>query len=241
MQYLSDIKCLISSHGSILALFAFFVSINSSPVNASSNHSLEGLKPHTMEGLWWKHSGFEHWLLCVKIVRKVAFAVLTCTFALCGSLVGLISGAVKGQTTETGLFRGAGIGAISGAIVSVDVLESCFQGEILSKLDIFDSLLDGKIFREWVSPALLKAYQWQINATEPSYRDSSDIFDVNKDKGLLPNVIRKLPMFEISPKETIDSCGKTICCAVCLQCKLLLETKKLRRSPANLIPGFHQR
>lgn len=83
MQYLSDIKCLISSHGSILALFAFFVSINSSPVNASSNHSLEGLKPHTMEGLWWKHSGFEHWLLCVKIVRKVAFAVLTCTFALC--------------------------------------------------------------------------------------------------------------------------------------------------------------
>ncbi|CAL9201916.1 unnamed protein product [Musa hybrid cultivar] len=170
-----------------------------------------------MEGLWWKHSGFEHWLLCVKIVRKVAFAVLTCTFALCGSLVGLISGAVKGQTTETGLFRGAGIGAISGAIVSVDVLESCFQGEILSKLDIFDSLLDGKIFREWVSPALLKAYQWQINATEPSYRDSSDIFDVNKDKGLLPNVIRKLPMFEISPKETIDSCGKTICCAVCLQ------------------------
>lgn len=51
-----------------------------------------------------------------------------------GSLVGLISGAVKGQTTETGLFRGAGIGAISGAIVSVDVLESCFQGEILSKV-----------------------------------------------------------------------------------------------------------
>ncbi|THU45147.1 hypothetical protein C4D60_Mb02t14800 [Musa balbisiana] len=198
-----------------------------------------------MEGLWWKLSGFEHWPLCVKAVRKVAFAVLTCTFALCGSLVGLISGAVKGQTTETGLFRGAGIGAIAGAIVSVEVLESCFQGEILSKLDIFDSLLDGKIFREWVSPALLKAYQWQldifdslldgkifrewvspallkayqwqINATETGYSDSSDIFDVNKDKGLLPNVIRKLPMFEISPKETIDSCGKAICCAVCLQ------------------------
>ncbi|URD89889.1 calcium-dependent protein kinase [Musa troglodytarum] len=170
-----------------------------------------------MEGLWWKISGFEHWPLCVKVLRKVAFAGLACTFALCGSLVGLISGAVEGQTTETGLFRGAGIGAIAGAIVSVEVLESCFKGEILSKLAIFDSLLDGKIFGEWVSPALIKAYQWQINATEPSYRDSSDIFDVNKDKGLLPNVIRKLPMFEISPKETIDSCGKTICCAICLQ------------------------
>lgn len=36
-----------------------------------------------MEGLWWKLSGFEHWPLCVKAVRKVAFAVLTCTFALC--------------------------------------------------------------------------------------------------------------------------------------------------------------
>ncbi|XP_042397496.1 NEP1-interacting protein 1-like isoform X1 [Zingiber officinale] len=156
--------------------------------------------------------------LCLNLVRKVAFACLTCTFALCGSMVGLISGAFKGQTTETGIFRGAGIGAIVGAFVSVEFLEAWLQGEGLPKLVIFHSLIDGKIFREWVSLALLKAYQWQINAAEVrSYRESSDMFDVNRDKGLLPNVIKRLPMFKISCDEIIDSCGRNVCCVVCLQ------------------------
>ncbi|WOL10398.1 NEP1-interacting protein 1 isoform X1 [Canna indica] len=170
-----------------------------------------------MEGLWWNLSSFSHWPPFMKVVKKVAYAGLTCIFALCGSLIGLISGALKGQTTETGLFRGAGIGAIAGAIVSVEVLDSCLQGDILSKLAIFSSLINGKIFREWVTPALLKAYQWQVSTDQVRYRESSDIFDVSKDKGLLPNVIKNLPMFKISSNETIDSCGKMICCAVCLQ------------------------
>ncbi|XP_074563955.1 NEP1-interacting protein-like 1 [Curcuma longa] len=152
--------------------------------------------------------------LCLNLVRKVAFACLTCTIALCGSMVGLISGALKGQTTETGIFRGAGIGAIAGALISVEFLESCLNGEGLPKLAIFQSLIEGKIFREWVSPALLKAYQWQINAAEGSYRESSDMFDVTRDEGLLPNVIKRLPMFKIS---VIDSCRRNLCCAVCLQ------------------------
>ncbi|XP_042397498.1 NEP1-interacting protein 1-like isoform X3 [Zingiber officinale] len=128
--------------------------------------------------------------LCLNLVRKVAFACLTCTFALCGSMVGLISGAFKGQTTETGIFRGAGIGAIVGAFVSVEFLEAWLQGEGLPK----------------------------INAAEVrSYRESSDMFDVNRDKGLLPNVIKRLPMFKISCDEIIDSCGRNVCCVVCLQ------------------------
>lgn len=49
-------------------------------------------------------------------------------------MVGLISGALMGQTTETGIFRGAGIGAIAGAMVSVEFLESCLRGEGLPKV-----------------------------------------------------------------------------------------------------------
>lgn len=99
--------------------------------------------------------------LCLNLARKVALAGLICTFAFCetslappfpatlavlvfelilcrlhagGSMVGLVSGALKGQTTETGILRGAGIGAIAGALVSVDFLESCLRGEVLPKV-----------------------------------------------------------------------------------------------------------
>lgn len=57
-------------------------------------------------------------------------------------MIGLVSGALKGQTTETGVFRGAGIGVIAGAIVAVEVMESCLQGEILSKVRAQELLKD---------------------------------------------------------------------------------------------------
>jgi len=41
-----------------------------------------------------------------------------------GSLVGAITGALIGLATESGLFRGAGIGAISGAVFSIEAVES---------------------------------------------------------------------------------------------------------------------
>ncbi|KAG6487416.1 hypothetical protein ZIOFF_056002 [Zingiber officinale] len=47
-----------------------------------------------------------------------------------------------------------------------------------------------------------------INAAEVSYKESSDMFDVTRDKGLLPNVIKRLPMFKISCDEIINSCGR---------------------------------
>ncbi|KAG6483498.1 hypothetical protein ZIOFF_060146 [Zingiber officinale] len=48
----------------------------------------------------------------------------------------------------------------------------------------------------------------QINAAEVSYKESSDMFDVTRDKGLLPNAIKRLPMFKISCDEIINSCGR---------------------------------
>lgn len=41
-----------------------------------------------------------------------------------GSLVGAITGALIGLATESGLIRGAGIGAISGAVFSIEAVES---------------------------------------------------------------------------------------------------------------------
>lgn len=41
-----------------------------------------------------------------------------------GCLLGAMTGALVGQATESGFFRGAGIGAISGAVFSIEVFES---------------------------------------------------------------------------------------------------------------------
>lgn len=45
-------------------------------------------------------------------------------FGAVGTPIGAVTGAVIGLATETGLFRGAGIGAISGAVFSVEAVES---------------------------------------------------------------------------------------------------------------------
>lgn len=44
-----------------------------------------------------------------------------------GSLAGAISGALIGLATESGFLRGAGVGAISGAIFSIEVVESSLE------------------------------------------------------------------------------------------------------------------
>lgn len=41
-----------------------------------------------------------------------------------GTLLGAFTGALIGQETESGFIRGAAVGAISGAVFSIDVLES---------------------------------------------------------------------------------------------------------------------
>ena len=51
-----------------------------------------------------------------------------------GAIVGIFIGAIKGQTTETGFLNGAGIGALTGAIAAIQLLEPAADGESLSKV-----------------------------------------------------------------------------------------------------------
>ncbi|XP_057809809.1 NEP1-interacting protein-like 1 [Salvia miltiorrhiza] len=150
------------------------------------------------------------------LLKKFAVALLTCIFALGGAIVGVISGALKGQTTETGLLRGVGVGAVAGAITAVQLMELILNGEPFSKAALICSLVNGKIFMEWVSPAVLKAYQWQISTMETGLREISDIFEVNTIRGLSQDTIKELPSFEFNTAETAATCSDTSC-AICLQ------------------------
>ncbi|KAG8068984.1 hypothetical protein GUJ93_ZPchr0005g14255 [Zizania palustris] len=74
-----------------------------------------------------------------------------------GSLVGVFIGAFMGMSTESGMLRGAGVGAVSGAVFSIEAVESCIEiwrssesgkYSIIFVLDIISSLFSGRIVGE---------------------------------------------------------------------------------------------
>ncbi|CAH1419517.1 unnamed protein product [Lactuca virosa] len=85
----------------------------------------------------------------LNLINRIFSAFLTCAFALGGALIGIITGAIKGQTTETGLLRGAGVGAVTGAITALQIMDMMANGEPFSKVALLCSLLNGKVFVEW--------------------------------------------------------------------------------------------
>ncbi len=111
---------------------------------------------------------------------------------------------------------------------------------------LLGSLINGKVFMEWVCPAVLKAYQWQVcislkysnkfrhwvmvlnlcshnvkpieqvRSLETSYREVSDIYDIGGVKGLSNNCIQKLSVHKFYSSKMIKSCHE-FCCSICLQ------------------------
>nr|KJB62786.1 hypothetical protein B456_009G438200 [Gossypium raimondii] len=135
---------------------------------------------------------------------EVGFAAFSFVFALVG--------AMKGQTTETGLFNGAGLGAVAGAITAVQLLESLADGELLSQVSLLVRLVSQKVFIARVNSAMLKAFQWEMNIFESTYTEISNICDVDGAKGLSRSWIQKLPMHEIQSSPMFQSS-----CSICLQ------------------------
>ncbi|XP_076947981.1 NEP1-interacting protein 2-like [Bidens hawaiensis] len=141
--------------------------------------------------------------LPLNVIFRVFMAFVTCTV---GAIFGIITGAIKGQTMETGMLRGAGVGALSGAVVALQVIDTIANGEPISKVALLQSLLHGKLFIEWIS------------AMETSL---AEIFDSenNATRGLSEEVIHDLPsyIFEgLSEVNQKDTCNETNC-AICLE------------------------
>ncbi|XP_009360987.2 NEP1-interacting protein-like 1 [Pyrus x bretschneideri] len=153
-----------------------------------------------------------------RVTKRVVFAAYTCILALGGAIVGAIHGAIKGQTTETGLLKGACIGSLAGAIAAIQLMDLAVDGESLSKVAFLGGIVNGKVFMEWVNSSLLKAYHWQVSNLETTYREISEIYDVAGVKGLSQDCIQKLPQstFYSSSSNIIDSCSE-FCCSICLQ------------------------
>ncbi|KAL0380622.1 UNVERIFIED_CONTAM: NEP1-interacting protein 2 [Sesamum angustifolium] len=156
-----------------------------------------------------------------------------------GTLLGAMTGALIGQETESGFVRGASVGAISGAVFSIEVFESSLLlwqsdesglGCLLYLIDVIASLLSGRLVRERIGPAMLSAVQSQMGAVEAPFEEEvPNIFDTGGAKGLLVDTVEKIPKFTITRDDSVDTSGDRVSCSVCLQDFQLGET--VRRLP----------
>ncbi|ESQ31081.1 hypothetical protein EUTSA_v10004883mg [Eutrema salsugineum] len=155
------------------------------------------------------------------LLANLFSALFTFFFALVGTLLGALTGALIGQETESGFIRGAAVGAISGAVFSIEVFESSLLlwqsdesgiGCLLYLIDVIASLLSGRLVRERIGPAMLSAVQSQMGAVESQFQDHTDIFDTAIAKGLSGDSLDRIPKVRIS-----DTSGEMVSCSVCLQ------------------------
>ncbi|KAM7516094.1 hypothetical protein LguiA_005677 [Lonicera macranthoides] len=167
------------------------------------------------------------------ILGNLFSAIFTFFFALVGTLLGAMTGALIGQETESGFVRGAAVGAISGAVFSIEVFESSLVlwqsdesgiGCLLYLIDVIASLLSGRLVRERIGPAMLSAVQSQMGAIETSFEDIQNIFDTGGSKGLPGDTVEKIPKIRITSDNNVDGSGERVCCSVCLQDFQLGET-----------------
>ncbi|XP_057500131.1 NEP1-interacting protein-like 1 [Actinidia eriantha] len=160
------------------------------------------------------------------VLGNVFSAIFTFFFALVGTLLGAMTGALIGQETESGFVRGAAVGAISGAVFSIEVFESSvvlWQSDesgivcMLYLIDVISSLLSGRLVRERIGPAMLSAVQSQMGAVEPSFEEVPNIFDIGGAKGLPGDSVKRLPKIKVTNNNNVDASGEKASCSVCLQ------------------------
>ncbi|OMO98882.1 Zinc finger, RING-type [Corchorus capsularis] len=169
------------------------------------------------------------------VPRFIAGAIsgaLTGLFAFAGAFTGAFMGALAGRASDSGILRGAGLGAIAGAVLSVEVLEAsraywCLEQSgsrgSSSMADFIEQLFHGRLVQEGLTPAMLRAYHWQMSIADISYDEIHDIYGEVLSRGLSGDSLKKLPCHVI-----LDEIRATqsIFCIICLQDVKVGETAR---------------
>ncbi|KAG1359458.1 NEP1-interacting protein 1 [Cocos nucifera] len=196
-----------------------FSAATSSPFPFSSSSS-------TLSGDRGGWGGDRRGSVCSQIVGRLFCGMVTCIIATVGLFAGAVTGGLIGVATECGVFRGIGVGAISGALFSMEVIEKSVTlwhsnesgiSSILYVIDIICSLLSGTLVREKVDPAVQSAVQSQMSAVNSPFREALDIFDTGGVRGMAKASVDRLPKIKITKENNVDASGERIGCAVCLQ------------------------
>ncbi|MCO5571032.1 hypothetical protein L7F22_024763 [Adiantum nelumboides] len=177
---------------------------------------------------------FHRYSRCISIctvsglVTIILSGALTCIFALVGSSFGAVTGALAGRASHSGLFRGAGLGAVAGAVFSVEVLEASRaywhsqrsgSSSFPSLTGLLTNVFNGRYMREFLRPSLSSAQRWQVNLADMSYEEIYDMLlpAEGRIKGASQEFLGGLPHHSVTQSSRVDVCGVVIRCTICLQ------------------------
>ncbi|WVZ73706.1 hypothetical protein U9M48_021985 [Paspalum notatum var. saurae] len=185
-------------------------------------------------------------LFLPRLLAGVVSGALTGLFALAGAVTGAVTGAVAGRASDSGVLRGAGLGAFAGVVLSIEVLEASraywcsdrlgSHGASSMVADFIEQLLHARFVQEQFATSGYASYRWQVSISDFGHDDLYDIFGDISSKGLSQESLKKLPHYVITDQMR-DSFGEILSCPICLQDLVAGETA--RRLP-NCSHTFHQ-
>lgn len=206
---------------------------------------------HTMRpGFRWPFQQYRSSLSICSVPRflgNILSCALTGAFALVGAFTGAITGGLAGRAAQSGLLRGVGLGAVAGAVLSVEVLEASRAywhsersgpNSFPSVSDFVDDLLTGRFVEDFVVPAISATQRWQMNVAEMSYEELYELFIPGevRVKGASEGMLQSLPKHLVTQTTRRDASGDVLSCAICLQ---ELEQGDLARTLPTCNHTFH--
>ncbi|KAJ4756857.1 RING/U-box superfamily protein [Rhynchospora pubera] len=157
-----------------------------------------------------------------RLIAGFISGALTGVFAIAGAFTGAVTGALAGRGSDSGILRRAGLGAVAGAVLSIEVLEAsraywCSDRTTASSsmADFIEELLHSRLVQEHVTPTM-SHFQVSVPILEIGDENIYDIFWEMSSKGLSDESLKKLPCHEIT-NERSGIHGEDLSCTVCLQ------------------------
>ncbi|KAG8057614.1 hypothetical protein GUJ93_ZPchr0002g26107 [Zizania palustris] len=170
--------------------------------------------------------------LATRVAGKLTRCLVTCIFATGGTILGAIVGVLAGFVNENGLLQGTLIGAISGAFVAVDVVDSlakiwcCEEYSVATRvrrmLLVFWNLVASHLATNApVFPTLRRVTDSQLNAAAPSRSGraevSGDLFDFDRSYPVMAMrraAVEELPVIKLTAEQMDDGTSCPICLLV---------------------------